>query len=138
MTLAALETADEVVVVGNADPVGLSRLARGLVELREVTGGAPVRVVVNRMRPGLGWSEKDVAGMVAGFARISGLHFLPEDRATVDRALVAGRTLTEIGDSPLGRAVASVVDTLVPGSGADPTAVTGRVRRRTAGRGRPR
>jgi len=138
MTLAALETADEVVVVGNADPVGLSRLARGLVDLREATGGAPVRVVVNRMRPSLGWSEKDVAGMVAGFARISGLHFLPEDRATVDRALVAGRTLTEIGDSPLGRAVAAVVDALVPGSGAEATAVTGRVRRRTAGRARPR
>lgn len=138
MTLAALEAADEVVVVGNADPVGLSRLARGLVDLREVTGGAPVRVVVNRMRPSLGWSEKDVAGMVTGFARIAGLHFLPEDRATVDRALVAGRTLTEIGDSPLGRAVAAVVDALAPGSGADPTAVNGRVRRRTAGRGRPR
>ena len=51
MTLAALGQADEVVVVGSADPVGLSRLARGLVELREVTAGAPVRVVVNRMRP---------------------------------------------------------------------------------------
>ena len=33
--------------------------------------------------------------MVAGFARPAGLHFLPEDRATVDRALVAGRTLLE-------------------------------------------
>ena len=43
MTLGALEVADEVVVVGNADPVGLSRLARALVELRDLTGGAPVR-----------------------------------------------------------------------------------------------
>ena len=57
MTLAALDAADEIVVVGSADPVGLSRLARGLVELRERTAGAPVRVVVNRMRPTLGWSE---------------------------------------------------------------------------------
>ncbi len=97
--------ADEVVVVGSADPVGLSRLARGLVELRELTGGAPVRVVVNRMRPTLGWSEKDIAGMVAGFARLAGLHFLPDDRAAVDRALVAGRTLVEAGDSALGRAI---------------------------------
>ena len=116
MTVAALEAADEVVVVGSADPVGLSRLARGLVDLREVTGGAPVRVVVNRMRPSLGWSEKEVAGMVSGFGRLSGLHFLPEDRATTDRALVAGRTLPEVGDSPLARAVASVVDALLPGS----------------------
>ncbi|MCW2792437.1 MAG: hypothetical protein JWO76_1535 [Nocardioides sp.] len=113
MTLGALEVADEVVVVGNADPVGLSRLARALVELRDLTGGAPVRVVVNRMRATLGWSEKDIAGMVSGFARLDGLHFLPDDRATLDRALVAGRTLPEVGDSPLGRAVAGVVDALV-------------------------
>jgi len=138
MTLAALEVADEVVVVGNADPVGLSRLARGLVDLRDLTGGAPVRVVVNRMRPTLGWSEKEIAGMVEGFARVSGLHFLPDDRPTVDRALVAGRTLTEVGDSPLGRAVAAVVDALAPGTGALPAAANGRVRRRTAGTTRPR
>ena len=35
ITLAALEQADEIVVVGAADPVGLARLARGLVDLRE-------------------------------------------------------------------------------------------------------
>lgn len=119
MTLAALEVADEVVVVGNADPVGLSRLARGLVELRELTGDAPVRVVVNRMRASLGWSEKEIAGMVSGFARLSGLHFLPDDRATTDRALVTGRTLVEAGDSALVRAVAGLVDALVPGQAAN-------------------
>ena len=81
MTLTALDLADEVVVVGSADPVGLSRLARGLVELRDRTGGAPVRVVVNRMRPTLGWSEREIAGMVEGFSRVLGLHFLPDDRA---------------------------------------------------------
>jgi hypothetical protein len=116
MTLAALGQADEVVVVGSADPVGLSRLARGLVEVREVTAGAPVRVVVNRMRSSLGWSEKDIAGMVEGFTRLVGLHFLPDDRPTVDRALVAGRTPAEVGDSPLGRAVGDLVDAVAPGS----------------------
>jgi MinD-like ATPase involved in chromosome partitioning or flagellar assembly len=114
MTLGALEVADEVVVVGGADPIGLSRLARGLVELRDLTGGRPVHVVVNRMRASLGWSERDVAGMVSGFARIAGLHFLPDDQATVDRALVAGRTLVEVGDSPLSRAVARLADALAP------------------------
>ena len=109
MTLDAIEVADEVVVVGNADPVGLSRLARGLVELRDLTGGAPVRVVVNRMRPTLGWSDKDIAGMVEGFTRLTGLHFLPDDRAAVDRALVAGRTVVESGDSALGRAISGIV-----------------------------
>jgi MinD-like ATPase involved in chromosome partitioning or flagellar assembly len=139
MTLGALEVADDVVVVGNADPVGLSRLARALVELRDLTGGAPVRVVVNRMRATLGWSEKDIGGMVAGFTRLAGLHFLPDDRATVDRALVAGRTLAESGDSPLGRGIAGLVDALAPGTVASssPTA-RGRVRRRTAGTTRRR
>jgi MinD-like ATPase involved in chromosome partitioning or flagellar assembly len=138
MTLGVLEVAEEVVVVGNADPVGLSRLARALVELRELTGGAPARVVVNRTRPSLGWSEKDIAGMVSGFARLSGLHFLPDDRPTVDRALVAGRTLAEVGDSPLGRAVATLVDALAPGSATSAPAPSGRLRRRTAGTTRPR
>ena len=112
MTLEVLETADEVVVVGNADPVGLARLARGLVELREATGRADVRVVVNRMRPTLGWAEQDIAGMLGGLARITGLHFLPDDRVAVDRALVAGRSLAESGDSAVGRALAGVAAAL--------------------------
>ena len=81
LTLAALDVADEVVVVGAADPVGLARLARGLVDLRDRAGGVPVRVVVNRMRGSIGWSEREIAGMVEGFSRVAGLHFLPEDRA---------------------------------------------------------
>jgi hypothetical protein len=91
------------------------------------------------MRPTLGWSEKDIAGMVEGFARVSGLHFLPDDRATVDRALVAGRTLTEVGDSPLARGIAGLVDELAPGTAAAPAAGSRvRLRQRTAGRARPR
>jgi MinD-like ATPase involved in chromosome partitioning or flagellar assembly len=108
MTLDALGSADEIVVVGAAEPNGLTRLARGLVELRDVTGGTPVRVVVNRMRPTLGWSERDIVGMVEGYVRPAGVHFLPEDRAAVDRALVSGRALTELGDSRLRAALAEV------------------------------
>lgn len=142
LTLGALGAADELVVVGAADPVGLSRLARALVEVRDVTAGAPVRVVVNRMRPTLGWSEKDIAGMVGGFTRLSGLHFLPDDRAAVDRALVTGRTLVECGDSALTRALAALVDALAPGPppAAPPRdgVPTAPVRRRTAGTTRRR
>lgn len=116
LTLAALEQADEIVVVGAADPVGLTRLARGLVDLRERAGGAPVRVVVNHMRGSIGWSEKEIAGMVEGFSRISGLHFLPEDRVGVDRALVSGRPLGEVGDSPLVHAISALADAVFPHS----------------------
>ena len=55
--------------------------------------------------------------MVSEFARPSAVHFLPDDQPAVDRALVAGRTLVEGGDSDLGRAVARVVDGLLPPSG---------------------
>jgi len=108
MTLDALAAADEVVVVGSAEPTGLARLARGLVELRDVVGAVPLRVVVNRMRPTLGWSDRDIVGMIEGYARPVAVHFLPEDRATVDRALVAGRALSELGESPLRAALAEV------------------------------
>jgi hypothetical protein len=70
------------------------------------------------MRPTLGWSEREITGMVAGFTRLAGLHFLPDDQAAVDRALVAGRTLVEAGDSALARAVARLADAVAPsGSG---------------------
>ena len=114
MALEALGAADEIVVVGAADPVGLARLARSLVELREHLGEVPVRVVVNRMRPSLGWSRADVAGMVEGFARVSSLHFLPEDRPAADRALVAGRTVVQEVGSPLAAAIRELVDATHP------------------------
>jgi MinD-like ATPase involved in chromosome partitioning or flagellar assembly len=117
LTLAALERADEVVVVGAADPVGLARLARALVDLGELgdpVTGVPVRVVVNRMRASLGWSEREVSGLVDGFVPLAGVHFLPDDTAVADRALLAGRTWTESGDSALRRAVAALVDAVAP------------------------
>lgn len=144
MTLAALTVADEVVVVGSADPVGLSRLARGLVDLREVLAGGAVRVVVNRNRSTLGWSEKDIAGMVEGFARLLGLHFLPEDRPALDRAMVAGVPLGVGADGPLVRALADVADAVVPRSVAEQRGrrvrrpQMPRLSRRTTARARPR
>jgi MinD-like ATPase involved in chromosome partitioning or flagellar assembly len=128
MTLDALTAADEVVVVGSAEPTGLSRLARGLVELTDLVGATPVRVVVNRMRPTLGWSERDIVGMVEGYVRPVGVHFLPEDRAAVDRALVAGRSLAELGESPLRAALGEVAAAMSPG--AAPTSGPTRRRRR--------
>lgn len=119
-TLAALAEADEVVVVGTADPVGLSRLARGLVELAEETGGRPVHLAVNRMRPSLGWSAGDVQQMVRGFAEVASTTFLPEDQPATDRALVAGRSVVEVGDGPLAEAVGRLADTVLGPDAAGP------------------
>jgi MinD-like ATPase involved in chromosome partitioning or flagellar assembly len=139
LTLAALEVADEVLVVGTADPVGLSRLARALVDLRERRSMTTTRVVVNRMRPTIGWTERDVTLMLSDFARPVGLHFLPEDRATVDRAMVTGRTLLETNaESPLAVAIGRLADAVVPGPASAQGRARGGLRLRTAGTSRPR
>jgi MinD-like ATPase involved in chromosome partitioning or flagellar assembly len=144
MTVTALDRADEVLVVGSADPVGLARLARGLVELLEVAPVAAVRVVVNRVRPSLGWGEQEVRAMVEGFVTPASMHFLPDDPATVDRALMTGRPLVELGDSALRSALAGLADGVdldaQPGAGRSrarrPGRPRGRLRRRRADRGR--
>jgi MinD-like ATPase involved in chromosome partitioning or flagellar assembly len=125
MTLASLDRADEVVVVGSADPVGLARLARGLVELRTLHPGMRPRVVVNRTRATLGWSDREIQGMVEGFVTPLGVHFLPDDRAAADRALMAGRTLAESGDSALRTAMVALARAVV---GTAPPPVRGRLR----------
>lgn len=115
LTIEALEAADDIVVVGSADPVGLARLARAVAEAHDALAGPRLRLVVNRMRPTLGWREVDVSAMLGGFGTNVGVHFLPDDQAAVDRALVAGRTLLEGGESPLTRAIAGLVDAMAGG-----------------------
>lgn len=135
MTVAGLELADEVLVVGSADPVGLARLARGLVELRDAVPVGPPRVVVNRVRPSLGWAEQDVRRMVEGFVMPASLDFLPDDPSAADRALVSGRTLRETGDSALASAMGRLAAAL-DGTGPVPARAGGLLRRRRAGRAR--
>ncbi len=117
LTLDAVAAANHVLVVGSAEPTGLARLARTLVELRDSTD-VPVTVVVNRMRDSLGWSRRDIVGMVEGYIRAAGVHFLPEDRPTTDKALVAGKSVVELGDSPLRRALAEVHAAVLVGRSA--------------------
>ncbi|MDP3969707.1 MAG: hypothetical protein Q8Q02_15660, partial [Nocardioides sp.] len=99
----SVEVADKLVVVGTADPVGLTRLSRCLVGLVEQLPDALERthVVVNRMRGSLGWGEREIRGMVEGLGRPASTSFLPEEQQVVDRALVHGTTLAEAGAGPL-------------------------------------
>ncbi len=135
LTLASLMRADEVVVVGSADPVGLSRLARGLVDLSALLPGVRARVVVNRTRPSLGWSDRDVRAMVESFLHPVDVHFLPEDRAAADAALMAGRSLAESGDSALEDALAALTRAVL-GDAGDPLPRRRRLRLRRAGTAR--
>ena len=64
--------------------------------------------------------------MLAGVVRSEGVWFLPDDRPTVDKASVAGRTLLETApDAALPQAVARLVDELAP----EPPAVGRRAKR---------
>ena len=142
MTLAGLDAADELVVVGAADPVGLTRLARGVVELHEQVPVASPHLVVNRMRPSVGWGEQEVETMLRQLSTASSTHFLPFDQAAADRALALGSPLTELGESALRSGLARLVDSLdaAPATGATAargsTRQTRRFRRRRAGRAR--
>lgn len=107
ISLEALDAADVVVAVGGAEPVGLVRLARGLVDLGE-RGTTPDHVVINRMRDSLGWTRKELVGMVTGYVWDAGVHFVRDERDTLDRALASGRSVSELGDSRLRADVAAV------------------------------
>ncbi|MEV0799178.1 hypothetical protein AB0I34_15865 [Kribbella sp. NPDC050281] len=100
-TLATLEEADEVIVVGAADPVGLTRLIRAIHELRAVVPSADIRVVVNRVRSGsLGSSPADaVTEALDRYAGVPVTALLPNDQNAVDAAMAAGRTLAEAARS---------------------------------------
>jgi MinD-like ATPase involved in chromosome partitioning or flagellar assembly len=128
-TLAALERADAVLVVGSAEPLGLARLARAVLDLSTSVPGCDVRIVVNRVRGGLGWSTDEVGATVARFTGRTPAAYLPDDRAAVDRAWVAGRTLPECApDSPLRRALGALATDV--GGVAPPAAQRrGRLRR---------
>ncbi|WP_344174755.1 AAA family ATPase [Kribbella lupini] len=100
-TLATLEEADEVIVVGTADPIGLTRLIRALHELRAMVPSATTRVVVNRVRSGsLGSSPADAAAeALHQYAGVEPAALLPFDVAATDAALTHGRSLMETAKS---------------------------------------
>jgi len=111
-TLAALEAADTVVAVAAADPVGLQRFVRGLAELREaVPGCAPVPVVtrVRASAVGAGDPAAEIAAALSRYAGITDARFVPNDPASYDAAVAAGRTLPEIAPgSPARMALRSI------------------------------
>lgn len=125
-TLSALEQADAVMVVGAADPVGLVRLLRALADLRERVPDVTPLVVVNRMRPTLGWSAEEVADVVRRTSQVEVAAFLPDDQASCDRAVVRGQALVECAPAsrltravqPLAERIAAELGVSLPGSRA--------------------
>lgn len=92
-TLATLGTADVIVAVVAADPVSVARFVRAHAELRAAVGATPVRVLVNKTRPGaLGIDARgQVRRALERFAGVGEVWFVPWDGKAVDAALLAAR-----------------------------------------------
>ncbi len=81
------------VAVGKADPVGLARLVRGVHDLADLRrGAAPPTVVINMMRSTLGWKEREVDATLRRLTGLATTTFLPFDQASLDAAMMSGRT----------------------------------------------
>lgn len=89
-TLAALASADRIVAVTGADPVGVARFVRALPELRDIAGGTEVTVVANRVRGSvLGVDARgQIRRALERFAGVDELHTLADDPAAHDRAIL--------------------------------------------------
>ncbi len=111
-TLVALERADDLVVVGAGDPIGLQRLVRAVQDLASVPSPTP-RVVVNKVRASAVGArpERRIAEALDRFAGMDDLSFLPHDPATVDAAMFAGKSLAEFAPaSDLRRAFVALTE----------------------------
>jgi MinD-like ATPase involved in chromosome partitioning or flagellar assembly len=110
-TLAILDAADLVLIVGAADPLGLQRLVRGLIELRDAEVSATTWVLLNKVRAGVvpGDTAVELRDALVRFTGRVPAGLLPFDQQATDAALAAGKTLAEARpSSPLRRAIVEV------------------------------
>lgn len=131
-TLAALRSADLVVAVAAADPLGISRFLRAHSELRATIGATPVAVVANRLRPGaLGIDARgQVRRTLDRFGGVADVWFVPTDPRAADAALLAARPISEVAPrSPITLALRRFV-----GEAVAPAAGEGRSIRRSSRR----
>ena len=120
-----VRSADVVVIVGAADPVGVRRLLQLVSQFDE--GERPagrIEVVVNRVRASAAGPspERAVREALARFGGLEEVVLLPED-PVADQCLLAGCSVLDgAPGSALGRALAVLVDRIDPAAGARRTA----------------
>ncbi len=135
-TIAALREADQVVAVGSADPVGLSRFLRAHVDLLETIEDGGVIAVMNKIRAsaiGLNPTAQ-VAQTLQRFGGITAPVLVPHDQLALDAAVLSGKTLADAAArSPARAALAELVSSrLLP---QRPPAMKRRSRRQRAASG---
>lgn len=132
-TLAALRSADLVVALVGADPVGVSRFLRAHAELRAAIGATRIAVLANRLRSGtLGVDARgQVRRTLDRFGGIDDVRFLPQDPRSADAALLAAQPIAEVAPrSPLTLALRRFAgEAVVP---AAPASLRSRRRGRSA------
>lgn len=116
-TLTVLEEADDVVVVGAADPVGLQRLIRAVEQIAAVSDSR-ITVVVSKVRSSAVGSDpvSRVRNALHRFAGVEDPIVVVDDRSGLDAALLAGCALREVrpasparqGYRDLGRAFEAI------------------------------
>ncbi|MFS0700868.1 CpaE family protein [Cellulomonas sp. 179-A 4D5 NHS] len=117
-TLSALQEADEVVVVGAGDPIGVQRLVRSLGELAELGLTGRRTVVVNKVRASVAGPrpEEAIASALERYAGVQAPVLVADDRQGTDAALLEARLLHElVPGSPARRAIAALAAQLVGG-----------------------
>lgn len=117
-TLTALAEADDLLLVGAADPVGLQRMVRAVQDVGSLPSPTP-RAVVNRLRASSVGPDprRRVEDALSRFAGLDAVTFLPDDPAATDAALLAGRTLRECApQSDLRLAIAEVAGLFTAGA----------------------
>jgi MinD-like ATPase involved in chromosome partitioning or flagellar assembly len=133
-TISALREADQIVAVGSADPVGLSRFLRAHVDLIEAIVTDRVTVVMNRVRASaIGLNPaRQVTQTLSRFGGIASPVLIPYDQAALDAAVLTGRTLRDVAvRSPARIAIGQFVESrILPQTGA-------RAKTRRASRARP-
>ncbi|MDQ1606017.1 MAG: hypothetical protein QOJ18_384, partial [Microbacteriaceae bacterium] len=96
-TISALREADEVIAVGSADPVGLSRFLRAHADLVETLETEQVTVVMNKIRASaIGLNPAgQVAQTLQRFGGIASPVLVPHDQSSLDAAILDGKTLLD-------------------------------------------
>jgi MinD-like ATPase involved in chromosome partitioning or flagellar assembly len=105
-TIEVLRSAERVIAVGSADPVGLARFLRAHADVAELVGPERITTVINKVRPGaIGLNPAaQVRQTLARFGGIDDPVLVPWDLAAFDAALLSGRSLLDVAPRSAARA----------------------------------
>ncbi|MFK4790648.1 CpaE family protein [Microbacterium sp. ZW T5_56] len=141
-TIAALQRADRIIAVCAADPIGVARFVRAVTELRELTPGTPITVVVNRVRArAIGIDARgQLRRTLERYTEATQIHFIPDDGSAADRAVLHGQPVSIAAPrSALTAAVRRIAGLLdAPGAARGPSRPREARRRATRTRGSAR